>query len=77
MIDTRLENAQLRFTLLRTSVINRLASIAVQIWISMAFSLSPRKYFNGKFNPFWNSETLEDIQEKIKTVMSIRVNPNN
>ena len=35
------------FTLLRTSMRSRLAIIAVHICIAMAFTLSPRKYFNG------------------------------
>ena len=43
------ENDQLRFSLLFISVSSKFASSAAQIWISMAFSLSPRKYFNGKF----------------------------
>ena len=47
--DTRFENAHLHLILLFTKVISRLANIAVHIWISIAFSLSPRKYFNGKF----------------------------
>src|SRR5699024_12581280 len=49
MMETILEKAQGRFILLLTRLSNRLANIAAQICISMAFSLSPRKYFNGKF----------------------------
>ena len=33
----------------QTNEINKLASIAAQICISIAFSLSPRKYLSGKF----------------------------
>ena len=43
------ENDQLLWILLLTRLINRLASIATQIWISMALTLSPRKYLSGKF----------------------------
>lgn len=48
-MDSIFEKAQLRFSLLLTRVINKLASIAAHICITMAFSLSPRKYFRGKF----------------------------
>jgi hypothetical protein len=48
-VDVRFENAQLRLTLLLTNVMSRFASNAAQIWDSMAFSLSPRKYLRGKF----------------------------
>jgi hypothetical protein len=43
------EKAHLRLILILTSVINKLASMAAHICISIAFSLSPKKYFNGKF----------------------------
>lgn len=48
-MDTILENAHLRFILLLTNVIKRLDIIAAHICISIAFTLSPKKYFNGKF----------------------------
>ncbi len=48
-MDTILEKAHLRLILLLTSITNRLAGIADHICISVAFSLSPRKYLSGKF----------------------------
>src|SRR5450759_143554 len=48
-MDTMFEKAHLRLILILTSVINKLASIAAHICISIAFSLSPKKYCSGKF----------------------------
>ena len=48
-VVTKLENASLDFDLCCSTFISRYAIIVTQIWILMAFSLSPRKYFRGKF----------------------------
>ena len=49
MTETMFEKAQLFLTLLLTRLTKRLANMANHIWISIALTLSPRKYFNGKF----------------------------
>ena len=59
-VVTKLENASLDFDLFCRTFIRRYAIIVTQIWILMAFSLSPRKYFKGKFcliflNTLWKA----------------------
>ena len=60
MTETIFEKAQLFLTLLLTKLTKRLANMANHIWISIALTLSPRKYFNGKFcfsclNKLWKA----------------------
>ena len=47
--DTKFENAHFRFIFDLTILTSKFAIILAQIWISIAFWLSPKKYFNGKF----------------------------